>query len=322
MPDLRTRFRSLDRDPVPDLWGEVERRAAGSVVSTPLRQVAAARTVRQELPVRARPAAARRLLLLAVILFLAVASLGAAIIVGTAPPPTRDPSLPQVGPGLRLVATGSLTTPRCGHTGVRLADGRVLIVGGWSAPGRLATTAELYDPVTGTFRQVTGETTGGDGMSATLLADGRVLIAGGRTTATIDTVTDSCALNYDGGKLGDETASAFIYDPATDRIEPTGALTVPRSGHVAVLLDDGHVLVAGGNGVRDDGTQGSLSTAELYDPASRDLHASRVHDRERGWYRALSLAVSPGATRLTDGRVVVTGGHLQRRRSSHRASCR
>jgi len=95
--------------------------------------------------------------------------------------------------------------------------------------------------------------------SVTLLQDGRVLVAGGSP------------LLVDGN--ADALASAELYDPATGFWTPTGDMTAPRVAHVAVLLRDGRVLVAGGGtGLRLQGSGFSevqlTATAELYDPAT------------------------------------------------------
>jgi hypothetical protein len=56
-------------------------------------------------------------------------------------------------------------------------DGRVLITGGDSSS--ILSSAEIFDPTTGTFTATGGMATVRDGHRATLLIDGRVLIAGG-----------------------------------------------------------------------------------------------------------------------------------------------
>src|SRR5437763_16238785 len=57
-------------------------------------------------------------------------------------------------------------------------------------------------------------------------------------------------------------ADAALYDPSTGLWTPTGSLVTARQGHVAVLLPNGQVLVAGGY------LGGNLTSAELYDPST------------------------------------------------------
>ena len=79
--------------------------------------------------------------------------------------------------------TGNLIATRYGQTATLLQNGKVLIAGG-SDDGDLAYTlasAELYDPVTGTW-SVTGNLNASRfSHTATLLPDGKVLAAGGFT---------------------------------------------------------------------------------------------------------------------------------------------
>lgn len=77
-----------------------------------------------------------------------------------------------------------------------------------------------------------------------------------------------------------------------DSIEGAGR----RYGHVAVRLDDGRVLVAGG---MDDTRQGLLRGAVVFDPASRSV--TRIQDMREPRYQ-------PAAARLGDGTVMVIGG--------------
>jgi len=60
-----------------------------------------------------------------------------------------------------------------------LADGRVLVVGGYD--GVYLASAELYDPATGAWTAADSLAIGLSSHSATLLADGRVLLTGGHS---------------------------------------------------------------------------------------------------------------------------------------------
>jgi hypothetical protein len=80
-----------------------------------------------------------------------------------------------------------MNLPRYQHTATLLNNGSVLVTGGIISTNGINnynSTAELYNPQTGTWRYTgvgsqTGMNSARAGHTATLLSDGRVLIAGG-----------------------------------------------------------------------------------------------------------------------------------------------
>jgi hypothetical protein len=81
----------------------------------------------------------------------------------------------QVNPS--WIPTGNLNVPRHDPTATRLANGKVLVVGGWN--GNELNSAELYDPATGMWRVTGSLNTPRYLHTATLLPNGKVLVAGG-----------------------------------------------------------------------------------------------------------------------------------------------
>jgi hypothetical protein len=169
---------------------------------------------------------------------------------------------------------------RDSHTATLLLDGRVLIVGGEGYDG--ARSAEMYDPKTGTFSPTGSPTVGHQVATATLLVDGRVLIVGGwEWTSQTNRV---------------ESASAELYDPQTGTFARTGSLPQSRHFHTATRLQDGRVLIAGGEIAGN--TEGA-ATAELYDPGTGRFSPTGSMTRARIFHTA---------TLLKNGRVLVAGG--------------
>ncbi|NBS79417.1 hypothetical protein EBS57_06315, partial [bacterium] len=80
--------------------------------------------------------------------------------------------------------TGSMSTPRYLHTATRLNDGRVLVVGGYDAGGRALSSAEIYNPSTGTWANTGGLRYARTDHQAVLLSSGKVLVFGGFDSTT------------------------------------------------------------------------------------------------------------------------------------------
>jgi hypothetical protein len=186
-----------------------------------------------------------------------------------------------------------MTTPRDDARAVLLQTGKVLVAGGLNSAD--LTSAELYDPSTGKWAK-TGSmsTTAGTGLSATLLQSGKVLVfeSASATASLYDPVSGQwSASSFTTLKRGDvvatllsngkvlftgglayaprpthTVATATLYDLSTDAGEATGPMLIARYGHTATLLQNGQVLVAGGNKIGGTGGSAGLSEAELYTP--------------------------------------------------------
>jgi hypothetical protein len=202
-----------------------------------------------------------------------------------------------------FTATGSMTISRSGHTATRLPDGRVLIAGGVQDFGTGGTfpvpqgpgvaTAELYDPVSGTFTSTGSMSEGHSGHTATLLVDGTVLVTGTDNTAELfspgtgtfsavgelstgfratATVRNDGTVLVAGGQNRVSQTTAQLFAPESDGFVTTGSLITARDGHTATLLADGTVLIAGGTshmrschpGGPCVGSNAVLSSAELF----------------------------------------------------------
>jgi hypothetical protein len=184
-----------------------------------------------------------------------------------------------------FTATGSLNTARAYHTATLLGSGGVLITGGFTNGSSNSTdvilsSAEVYNPATGTFTAMGGMNAARTYHTATLLNNGTALIVGG----------------CNGSGCGNLVANAELFNPATGNFTVTGGLNTGRNTHTSTLLNNGMVLVAGGFG---NASPPELASAELYNPTTGTFATTGSLNTGRDL---------PTATLLNNGMVLVVGG--------------
>ncbi len=169
----------------------------------------------------------------------------------------------------------NMMTARANHTASLLPNGKVLVAGGVDQNNSTVSSAELFDPVSGTFSPASSMSIARNQHTATFLPNGKLLVAGGE------------------GDFPAAFASAELYDPVSGTWSGTGSMANTRFGHTANLLPNGKVLVAGGVGANP------LFTTELYDPSTGNWSTtgSIAHPRQ-----------DHTATLLANGKVLLAGG--------------
>jgi phage baseplate assembly protein gpV len=159
-----------------------------------------------------------------------------------------------------------------------------------------STTPTLTPSPSPTLRPLSFVATGSmhtarEGATATLLKNGKVLIAGG------DDSHDVTNTYY---------ASAEIYDPATGKFTTTGSMTAARAAATAVLLSDGRLLIAGGQGCSDP-----KHCTNIQSGATEDLVSADIYDPTTGKFTRTGsmtdITQNSAAVLLPDGKVLVVG---------------
>ncbi|MEO7328535.1 MAG: kelch repeat-containing protein, partial [Minicystis sp.] len=187
-------------------------------------------------------------------------------------------------------ATPPMGFTRTEHRAAALVDGTALVTGGLDNSFFYEFSAEVYNGVTGTWVPKPDMIDSRADHSATRLADGRVLLAGGHN----DYGSGGGGSGGSGG--AGSISNCEIYDPnlAGGSWTPASAMFTQRERHTATLLQNGTVLVAGGE------SSGSLlSDAEIYDPVANTWSPVPSMNSGREDFTA---------TLLLDGTVLVTGG--------------
>lgn len=173
------------------------------------------------------------------------------------------------------------------HCVVRLSSDTVLVVGGFDSSGKLTRICELYDPVTNSWLD---STTFANLNLPSLRYDGQVLL--------INPGTPYEAVLYIGGwdKEHEPQNTVFMFNPETKHWTQVTGMNTARSDFAAIRLNNGEILVAGG----EIGNNRTTNTAEIYDP---------VKDRWR-YISPMNNARTdePELVNISDDEVMIVGG--------------
>jgi IPT/TIG domain/Galactose oxidase, central domain len=162
-------------------------------------------------------------------------------------------------------ATGSQVRAYPQATTTLLPDGRVLVAGGISSNGTMyvpsvsTAATELFDPASGAWQAGPNMTLARSDAASVVLGDGSVLVIGGEQVGMTSTIRGMSPVTM--------TATSEIYNPTTNSWTVGSDTSQARIDHLATVLSDGTVLVAGGLANGPNGLT-VLTSAEVYDPSA------------------------------------------------------
>lgn len=137
-----------------------------------------------------------------------------------------------------------------------LSNGEVLAIGSFASGNASYSTTALYDPSTGQFTSEAGPCSC-RAFNGAVLQTGKVLVAGGAITVAGNPYPTTQTIN-----------SAELWDLSTQAWKSTGNLHDSRIDESVTVLQNGQVLVVGGEQAskQTNGQFVVLTSAELYTP--------------------------------------------------------
>lgn len=173
-----------------------------------------------------------------------------------------------------------LTEPRDNERYVTLSDGSIFITGGDNDRLGMIETTEFYKPDRQVFEKGPSMPRDRAMDSVVRLQDGRIFIAGGISIRKDEKLFTP--------------RQTLLFDPATQTFQKGPLLHQGRKQHRATLLEDGRVLITGGNdGLHD------LRSVEIFDPRTGAMTKARSLARQRSEHCSILLK---------DGTVAIIGG--------------
>lgn len=205
-----------------------------------------------------------------------------------------------------LPAISSAQSRRVAHTATLLTTGDLLITGGVDETGAKLATTDIFAASLGNVVIPLGPagamSVARASHTATLMANGCVLVTGGNIAAT------------DATSPVVPTAVAEIYNPATSAWTSPGSMATPRYNHTSTLLNDGRVLICGGQDAGTDAAGNALSSCELYAPTSCTAGTfAAATPLQQARYNHTAVLLKDGKVWFAGGRnplITATGGYL------------
>ncbi|MDD5302882.1 MAG: kelch repeat-containing protein [Elusimicrobia bacterium] len=208
---------------------------------------------------------------------------------------------------LPSVSSAAVPNRRVAHTATLLTTGDLLIAGGVDETGATLQSADIFAASLGNViipLGVPGQmSVARASHTATLMSNGCVLVTGGNTAAT-----DVAAPV--------PTNTAEIYNPATGGWTATANnMTNARYNHTATLLNDGRVLVCGGQDAAGTAVPAGLTgSCDLYTPTSCTAGTfAAAAPLQQARYNHTAVLLKDGKVWFAGGRnplAVATGGVL------------
>lgn len=197
-----------------------------------------------------------------------------------------------------VTARPILSEARSEHVTVPLADGTLLVFGGWDGSSQATKlTWELYQPGEEAFDagDEWTQAVGSIGMAWADLGDlGVLLCGGGSTLDSPDTLTPSAGCGI--------IRPDMLWGTQTNIAMDIAAIPVPNRMYAAMApLGDGRVLLTGGvtQAITSEGTAPAVSQALVYDMGTRKWERVDPLNHARAMHRMVALP---------DGRVLIMGG--------------
>jgi hypothetical protein len=166
------------------------------------------------------------------------------------------------------------------HILIKLNDGSIIAVGGFKE-----NTCEILNKeYTGWTFTDTLKKKRFEGQNVTLLKNGNLLLTGGYSARPLS-------------PSGEYLKECEIYDVTMGRWEQTADLNVGRYNHTSTLLNDGRIIVCGGENLSND-----INSCEIFDPLTKKWSFAAPMQYPRTKHTA---------TLLSNGKLLIVGGRQE-----------